>query len=377
MDAESDPIDSPSECKVIYPSCLFGLEKHELFPHERFAFTVLKIGVPALNAVNEHDSLTISFDDDPRWSPNVRVTAMPAKGGFSVKTSGLMPTMLFCLCHAVGKKLFDDEIASRWVSNPTGFRDEITSYGKALGNAIEVVRKRGLGFGIQTLIASSGVNIFKLAETSHVFDVAARFVANHEIAHAYVGQLTQKKRKLETSDLRGFEIVVDLVATNWLYQRIVKLTPDSDEYRTFRGTSTHSESIVANATTVLDGQIIFLLYICFASAMANGGWVSLKSSSSHPPYLARYLLQQIHFLTLVESNQSKHFAPGEADAIADHYKALLGLFISSGLIPADSLTPKLIVPKGDLATAARLIDEFNIKILFDVKALLQQQGSIQ
>jgi hypothetical protein len=126
---------------------------------------------------------------------------------------------------------------------------------------------------------------------------------------------------------------------------------------------------------VLNGQLTVLLYICIANAMANDGVVSLNSSKTHPAYLTRWTLQQVHFATLVLSNQQAHFSNEESEELSSRYQALIGVFIGAGLIAKDSVDAMTKTQADDLAAAARLIDEFDIGIVKDIKPLLEMYGT--
>lgn len=66
-------------------------------------------------------------------------------------------------------------------------------------------------------------------------------IAYHEIAHAHTQHIAYAaSRPVEKPAL---ELIADLLATQWFYQKMVVNTPDTEQYRDFRKLSTHSQAI--------------------------------------------------------------------------------------------------------------------------------------
>ena len=127
------------------------------------------------------------------------------------------------------------------------------------------------------------VQLFELQTVSPHFDQLTQFVVYHEIAHAYVGQFTS--RNFTDTEERAFEYIVDLVATTWIYNKMVRLTPDTPAYRSYRGIETHSECIRQNSQLVLMNQLLTLLFFAFGAAVNTNGIITLQGSTS---ILTRY-----------------------------------------------------------------------------------------
>ena len=92
-----------SESRVLYPTSIFTLEKHEIFPYERFAYQTLKAASSTLCAVHQPDSVTITFTDSPYpqkpWVLKAAVSAdydeTGTVKGFTVATTPFTPLVLF------------------------------------------------------------------------------------------------------------------------------------------------------------------------------------------------------------------------------------------------------------------------------------------
>lgn len=90
------------------------------------------------------------------------------------------------------------------------------------------------------------------------FDSLSYLIANHEVAHIHVGQfLVGLDNSNEVS--KAFEIIADLVATEWFFRRYVYFTPDTEAYRANRQFGSHAEAVWANAKWAIDSQLALLI----------------------------------------------------------------------------------------------------------------------
>lgn len=191
-------------------------------------------------------------------------------------------------------------------------------------------------------------------------------------------QLTQRQRVLNNNDYRAFEIVVDLVAVNWLYRKMIRNTPDTEVYRALRGLKDHSESIRENTRLVMESQMLVLIFLCFAGAIQNNGRVSLEGGMFHPHSLIRYLLQQVHFQTLVFSNFGEHFSKAQKAELDDLWRTDLQLFVAAGLITETDLAALSDSSHADdVNRAADIIDDFVVDDLEKCTRFLRQFSAMK
>lgn len=252
----------------------------------------------------------------------------------------------------------------RWLDDEKLFRNHVVDFGDALSAAIAEYKKAGLARCLRKLIGDLNLDLRRLQVSADYYDLCTQFIVNHEAAHAYTGQIMQGLGQLSQDDRRSFEFVADLVATEWLYNRMVRNTPDTQEYREFKGFEEHSESIFNNTWTAVQSQVLVLLVFAIASAMRKDGSVSLEGGRRHPHGFLRHFVQQVHFMTLVLSNQGKHLSDEAVEMIDSNWDACLSLFLRSGLINVDEV--KVLLQKdrfADLGRAADLIARYDIREL--------------
>ena len=78
-----------------------------------------------------------------------------------------------------------------------------------------------------------------------------------------------------------------------------------------------------------------------------------------------------HFTTLVLSNQRVHFSHDEEQRLHDLWHACISLFCDAGIIHREDITALIHVGQdADFATAGRLIDEFDVAELKQLKPFL-------
>lgn len=354
-------MNSNSINKVLYPSSIFRLEKHEIYPFERFAYNAMKMAADALPVAKLPDWLTISFDDSNDifkypWLLNAGIMQNSHENGFEIVTTSLTPVIILAISHSLGLYLFNSESEI----NEIVFRELVIKLGNSMNNLIISYKQNGLPESIRILFNDIGLGIYNLSDASLFFDLTTQFIVNHEIAHAYVGQLTSRD-KYTSKENRAFEFIVDLIATEWLYNKMIRNTPNTDEYREFRGFKNYRESIVRNTMITIDMQINTVLVFAFASALATKGRFTLEGSATHPHALSRYGLQMMHLTTLVLSNYKECFSEEDEEELDNRWTFYFQLFIKSGLI---SNTDIKAMSSGsdysDLEDAIRLIEKHNI-----------------
>lgn len=347
--------------KVLYPSTIFRLEKHEIYPYERFAYNAMKMGSDALPVAKLPDSLTISFDDSDdifkyQWLLNAGIMKNTNGDGFEIITTSFTPVIIFAISHSLGLYLFNSENEI----NELDFRKRVIDLGNCLNDAIILYKQNGLTESIRALFNKIGLGIYNFSEAALFFDLTTQFIVNHEIAHAYVGQLTSADI-YTLKENRAFEFIVDLIATEWLYNKMIRNTPNTDEYREFRGFEDHNESIIKNTMITIDMQINTILVFAFAGALITKGKFTLEGGTTHPHALSRYGLQMMHLTTLVLSNYKEYFSEKDEEELDNRWTYYFQLFIKSGLISNDDIKAMTSASDyADLEDAIRLIGKYNI-----------------
>ncbi len=365
---------------VSYPSCLFLLERPGVFPYERFAYNALRIGVEALNAASLPDRLEIGFDlglsTGKPWTLNAEVAPIGGSAspmGYRIETSPFTPLVLFGVSHRIGNRLFDPVVFKKWQSEPESFVAEIQSVAQVIAEAVKEYRIRGLGYSLKTLIEQFGLSLSNLYKSVDDFDASVQLIVHHEVAHAYVDQFAHMNNGMPEQDFRAFEFIADMVATSWLYTGLIVNTPDSEGYREMRGFSTHVESIRENTKWVLRAQLIVLVFSALSGAIRRGGKVSLEGGPLHPHTHLRYMMQQVHFMTLVLSNYGDTFNSKELEAVDKLWREALGIFITAGLVPVGELNVLFDDARfADIRRAATIAQELDITELRNAHPFLAQ-----
>jgi hypothetical protein len=372
-------IRSSEIARIEIPSVLFNLEKHEIFPYERFAYNALHIGVELLADVKLTTNININFDEAPDkpWLMNAGIGPERTLGGairaFTISTTPLTPQFLLAICRCLGKGFSEPEILERWLQDPADFRSVMDALGKAIGESATLAISADLPTAVRRLTNRIGLTPYNVHESISYYDAVTHFILGHEVAHAYVGQLNRGTRRFSKQEYRAFEFIVDLLAARWTYLKFVQFTPDSYEYREFRGFADHSEALQQNAQLVVTAQLMMLAFLAISGAINNRSYVSLDGGDLHPHGCVRFLIQNIHLLTLIFSNHGQHFSESQMRELHLFSTAVLTMFAESGLVPTEDMMA-LADPKHflDANLTASLIDEFNVRELQQMKGFLAQ-----
>ena len=62
MSGRRSALETNQSCSVVYPAGLFSLEKDEVYPYERFAYSLLDVAVEALHHQNLSGNISVEFD---------------------------------------------------------------------------------------------------------------------------------------------------------------------------------------------------------------------------------------------------------------------------------------------------------------------------
>jgi hypothetical protein len=313
------------------------MEKHGVFPFERFAYDALRIAPDALSAASLPTVVAVTFDRDGRrdpWLLNAWVREDNLTGGFAIEATPFTPPVLLAICHRVARPLFDaNGRFDEWHASPRSLNEELIAIGDLIVGAAATLRERGLGPALEQLRDGGHYTLATLPGTTTYFDSAVQALVNHETAHAYMGHLERVRTRLSDLDRKAFEFMADLTATSWMYRKFIVNTPNTDEYREMRGVSTHDEALRANARTVLEAQLTLLVFAGIAEVLRTRAPATFEGGRTHPHTMVRYQMQQVHFLTLVLSNFSEAFAQKHIHELDDWWENVLLLLTRAGLLP--------------------------------------------
>jgi hypothetical protein len=163
-----------------------------------------------------------------------------------------------------------------------------------------------------------------------------------------------------------------LVATGWLYDKMIRNTPDTAEYRQYRGMYSYAETIFANSVMTLRSQQAQLLLMAIAGAQRTKGLVSLAGGQTHPPELQRYQVQHVQLDTLIRSNFSAVLSSDQLQRLDEDWNSRVGVLVQAGAIPLSDLERMINVSDCDtIEVAANLIEELEIPELKKVVPMLR------
>jgi hypothetical protein len=228
-----------------------------------------------------------------------------------------------------------------------------------VGAGIQEYGARGFAHAVRTAYEQLGFTIGTLAKCSNDYDLLTMQMAFHEIAHGYVKQVTREGTT--TVERAAFELIADLLATEWFYNKMIVNTPDSEEYRQLRRVNSHAESIFLNALLTLQSQQALLALMAVAGAQRTGGTVSLAGGEVHPLGVQRYMLQHVHLFTLIASNFDRLLSPQHVQALQDDWDEKQDALVLAGVIPIKDMASILDTRECDtIETAANLIQELHV-----------------
>jgi hypothetical protein len=212
MSNRRPPITTIRRSTVIYPSALFSLERDEVLPFERFAYSLLDLAVEALNAKSLPEQVTVEFSSEQSnlaaWTINASVQCEFDSTGrasaFKFVIPELVPSLIYIFCHNVGAELPE--------TGSCDLKKGIQQFADGANAAVRVYKQRGLSHAIRALYEHYGLTISGYSRTQHSYDLITKLMAYHEIGHAYADHLTCG-RDINAVTRRGFELIADLLAT--------------------------------------------------------------------------------------------------------------------------------------------------------------------
>jgi hypothetical protein len=358
---------------VIYPSSLFSLEKDEVYPYERFAYNLLDVAIAALNVKGLPERVTLRFStaecNTSPWSitANVRCeldSATQRPVGYHFSMPELVPAMAYCYCFLVGLPLLKNDNAD--------FHQRLLNFVHAANAGIQTYKESGIASAIRACYEQLGLTILVLNDVANCYDLLTKLIAFHEVGHCYALHLTGESDS-NVVTRQGSELIADLLATTWLYNKMIRNTPDNAEYRAYRGFSSYSESVFANCLDVQRAQQLLLCFSALAGAQRSGGTLTLaRGRHSHPSGHQRYMLQHIHLGTLIESNFSGTLSPEQVAALDDAWYQNMKQLVTSGMIPIVGVESTLDPRECDtFEAAATSIEEKHIEELQPIVPFLR------
>lgn len=358
------PADTAHSSWVIFPSALFSLEKDEVYPYERFAYNVLRVGVEALHKSSLPACITVDFTrllaGCSPWTINASVIPCRDHDGkltkFEFQIPELVPAILYLLTASVVSDFSDDAAFNTFRTSPTRLRDKVRLFADSAKAGIRCYQEKGFGFGIRAAYDRMGLTFPDLERCANDYDLLTQQIAYHEVAHA----TTLRSHSSQVQKM-GLELIADLLATQWFYYKMIVNTPDTEQYRQFRGVDSYAQSIFANSLATLRSQQAIMILMAIAGAQRTGGAVSLAGGASHPPGLQRYFLQHAHLYTLIRSNFSTVLSAEQFQSLDEDWDARLDTLFQAGVIPYADLLNHLDVSECDtIEVAANLIEELKI-----------------
>ena len=334
-----------------------------MFPYERFAYNLLDIAIEALNLKGLPEQVRIDFStvtsDMAPWVINASVECeLDAKGApiaFRFSTPELIPALVYLYCVSFGSKFVDRDIEELRLS-----LQRFVDGGSA---GVREYRRHGFASAVRAAYEYLEVTIEDLQGAATDYDLLTKQIAFHEVGHAYALHLTQSQ-DVSLAQRKGFELVADLLATTWFYNKMVRNTPDSSEYRQMRGFNSHSESIFNNCLLAQRSQQALLCFVALAGAQRSNGRLTLEGGKSHPPGMQRYALQHIHFETLVRSNFSTVISAAQLATLENDWVNTIEKLVAAGLVPLADITTNLDPRECDtVEVAANVIEQMNVQEL--------------
>jgi hypothetical protein len=371
MSNKRPPFSSPHLSRVLYPSALFSLERDEILPYERFAYCILGLTIEVLHDKGLAEDVTISFGRNEAlfapWQINAGIRchldSNDAPRAFEFLMPELLPGMAFLYCSSFATDFV--------VQSPEEVRSSFLSFLEVADAAVKAYKQGGISAALRAAYDKAELVITEVnCEATLTFDLLAKQIGYHEVAHGYANLLGGQEENPVRR--RSFELVADLLATQWLYKGMIVNTPDTAAYRKFTGAVSYGESIYRNCQSVQRSYFALLGLFALAGAQRTGGRVSLDGGTTHPPGMQRHVLLHVHFMTLVRSNFAKVLSGDQLNSLDKDWSRMLGRFHEAGIILTSDIQANLDPREADtLEAAADVIESKGIKEVNHVVPLLR------
>lgn len=349
-----------SKSKVVYPSVLFNLEKHETYAFERFAYNALSIGVPVLKDRLDLDEIEIDLSCDDFIGMNFSIARLQTDDGHIIRASVFSLPILFVVCFHFSDLFLKAEEINLCIEDTTRFVKSVEQFNDNLVKSFEDVNT--LDQWISKLYKLFNIKFEDLmSQSANLYDCCTRIIVNHEIAHAYSGQLFFGEY-IDKKYSKSFEYVSDLISAEWFYTKQIALTPKSKSYCNMRGLKNYGECLKANYHFGSNTYYVILLFMAICNGLNTDGKLYLVGGMTHPNALSRIILQRSHFDTLCMCNfggfLDKEFIENEGK----YFNSYNHLFHKVGLIGM-SILDDLDSLKEDYINLKKVVEEYGIEPL--------------
>lgn len=368
---------SNASSSVTYPNCVFALERHGIFPFERFAYNALHLGTEVLFKASLPEMLEVALDGMTgrgAWSLGAQIRQSTSGSGeirgYRLETSPFTPPVLLLLVARLRRDDLITELGDPEEGSIARLHAALHDVSTGLGAAVRATKSVGLGEGLRILRDAGTVSLSELEDAVDDYDAVAQFLINHELAHAYVQRYDWMTDESDL-DRRALELLADLVGVAWLFTHFIVNTPDREDYRERRGVRNHAEAIRANAEWVFKAHSYMLVFMALASAVEGEGLASLAGGLSHPHAFIRHMLWGSHFGTLVLSSYPESFTSEHADGLGAGARRTAFMLVEAGVIPVDDIS--VILEDGwraECVRAAQLADRQDLIELRSIKKML-------
>lgn len=349
---------------VSYPSSIFLLERYGTFAYERFAYNALDCGISALSKKLENEKIDVNMIDDSSININFSIGRFRSEDGYVIKTSAYTPPLLLAHCQHFGSMFNDVKDLKSFLHDPSLFKKDLMEFSEIVLKAFKDNSDKYISDWLKDLCISVGLNsISSLTNVNNYYDICSKMICYHEVAHAYTRQFYFKSI-LTQEEERAFEYAADLLSAEWTYNKLIKHTPDTDEYREFRDLDTYEDCIKYNYQLVMESYYLLLLFMGIARAINLDGTISLDGGHSHPNSLHRIIYQITHIEVFCMSNFPEFFTEEYVDNIKEYYMAYVHLFIESGFIQEKDVN-QLAQFMEDRKNLKQIVKIYNIEELLD------------
>jgi hypothetical protein len=240
--------------------------------------------------------------------------------------------MLILFSHIVTPHFRDKEISTQALD----IKKSLQFYFDCASAAVRAFKSKGLASAVRAAYLAANIDFATIDDCLDDFDILVYLLANHEVAHIYLGQLTNQS-KYPTEDGKAYEYLADLIATEWMCRRYIFLTPNDEHYREQRKFPTHAHALVANSRWALSGIFNFLVLMAVAGMQKNDGHANLSGGLSHPGSFGRSWLQQAWVITAIEGQLKAEIGEELWPLILGFWTEASEKIYKSGLITRASL----------------------------------------
>jgi hypothetical protein len=336
------PLDLPGyTLEVVYPSSIYSLERHEIVPYERFAADVFRDSVHELTERHLPPHIIVSFSpikvDYPEWVINCRVSSdLPSSTLFKIECPQMLPCTLALFSHIVAPHFRAIATSGEMHGNSPNVSASIQRFIDCISAGVRVFKSNGLASAIRKAYDTANLTMGAFQDCVDDFDTLAYLIANHEVAHIYLEQLTGQSN-LSQEDRRAFEYLADLVAAEWLFRRYILFTPNDPYYREQLGVSSHAHALAVNSKWAIASLFSLLVLMGVAGAQRSGGRFNFEGGLIHPGAFGRSWLQQAWILGAIDAHVASDIGDELMPSVRSFWKKAFGMIINNGLVTRASM----------------------------------------